>query len=435
MAATNATMRDSASSDENARAVTYLQDTAHIDQLDQLVPLSLESASELTLPQLEQLALANNPTLAESRARVDAIRGKRVQVGLPPNPHVGFSDQQLGSGGEAEQYGLYYGQEVIRGGKLRLNRAVASQEIAIAEHEWTAQQQRVLTDVRLGFYEALIAQQRVEVCDNLLHIAEQAMQMTETMFAAKETSQIEVVRTQVEQQSARLTLKNARESQSAAWSRLAAVLGTPDVESRHLIGEVESAALDLQAEESLARLLKESPEIDAAIAEIDRARCAVERACAEPIPNLSLQAIAQYDNSLDSANGNLQMTMPLPWLNRNQGEIRQTRAELVAAQQAIGRIELDLKRRLATVYQQYASARNEVQEYGMQGGILEKSKSMLELVQKGFEAGELDYLDLIVSQRQYAQTRLAYVEALGQMWAAIIEMDGLLLKDSLQVSR
>jgi len=432
MAATNAAPSSSAASSEDVRAVTYIQDTARADRVDQLLPLSLETASELTLPQLEQIALANNPTLSEARARVEAIRGKRVQVGLPPNPHVGFSDQQLGSGGQAEQYGIYFGQEVIRGGKLRLNRAVASQEIEIAEHEWSAQQQRVLTDVRLGFYEVLIAQRRVEVCETLLGVADEAMKMTETMFVAKETSQIELIRTQVEQQSARLTLTNARTSNAAAWSRLAAVLGTPEVESRHLIGELESAALDLHAEESLARLLKESPEMGAAIAEVDRARCAVQRACAEPIPNLNLQTVAQYDNSLDSANGNLQMTMPIPWLNRNQGEIRQTRAELMAAQQSLGRIELDLKSRLATVYQQYASARNQVQEYGMQGGILDKSKSMLELVQKGAEAGELNYLDLAIAQRQNSQNNLAYVEALGQMCMAFIEIEGLLLKDSLQ---
>ena len=98
-------------------------------------------------------------------------------------------------------------------------------------------------------------------------------------------------------------------------------------------------------------------------------------------------------------------------------------------------LELSFRQRLAGVYQRYASARNQVEDYSRDDGILANSGSALELIRKGYEAGELNYLDLITAQRTFSQTTLAYIEALGELWAAVVEIDGLLLKGSLDSGR
>ena len=87
-------------------------------------------------------------------ALVAAARGNWVQVGLPPNPNWGYLGQQLGSGPAATQHALLIDGELINGGKLRWNRAVAEQELVKAEQELYAQQQRVVTDVRVAFFDA-----------------------------------------------------------------------------------------------------------------------------------------------------------------------------------------------------------------------------------------------------------------------------------------
>src|SRR6185295_4839274 len=94
----------------------------------------------LTLEELEAIALQNNPSLGRAQAAIQAARGNWVQAGLLPNPFGGFSDQQVGSGGRAEQPGVYIGQDIIRGGKLRLSREVAAQEVAHAEQDLVAQE-------------------------------------------------------------------------------------------------------------------------------------------------------------------------------------------------------------------------------------------------------------------------------------------------------
>lgn len=415
----------------------YVQPASHIQPAQPVVvpePLDAvgpDSPTALTLEQLEEMAITANPALAEAQALVDAARGKWVQVGLPPNTVLGYSGQQIGSHGQAEQQGVYIQQEIVRGGKLRLDRAIAAQEIEQAEQILAMQQQRVLTDVRLGFYDVLIAQRRLETTQQLLEIANQGSTTVDALFNAKEVGKADVMRARIESQSVGLLHMNARNLFTAAWSRLAAVLGNPHIEPTPLVGDLESVTRSIDAEESLQRLFAESPEMAVLLTEVDRARWVVDRAHAEPVPNVDVQAVIQSDNGTGSSNANLQVSMPIPWLDRNQGGIQQAHAELVAAERAVGRLELSLQQRLAGVYQRYASARNQVQEYSKPEGILPNSKSTLELIRQGYQGDENSYLDLLTAQRTYSQTNLAYVEALGELWAATLEIEGLLLKDSL----
>ncbi len=415
----------------------YVQPASHIQPAQPVVvpePLDAvgpDSPAALTLEQLEEMAITANPALAEAQALVDAARGKWVQVGLPPNTVLGYSGQQIGSHGQAEQQGVYIQQEIVRGGKLRLNRAIAAQEIDQAEQVLATQQQRVLTDVRLGFYDVLIAQRRLETTQQLVEIANQGSATVDALFNAKEVGKADVMRARIESQSAALSHMNARNQYTAAWSRLAAVLGNPHIGPSPLVGDLEAVTQRLDAETSLQRLFAESPEMAVLLTEVEKARWVVDRAHAEPVPNVDVQAVIQSDNGTGSSNANLQVSMPIPWLDRNQGGIQQAHAELVAAERAVGRLELSLQQRLAGVYQRYASARNQVQEYSKPEGILPNSKSTLELIRQGYQGGESSYLDLLTAQRTYSQTNLAYVEALGELWAATLEIEGLLLKDSL----
>lgn len=424
--------------DQRNEPTSFVQPASFVEAADEPLPEPVavapldETATPLTLEQLEQMALTANPSIAEARARVEATRGKWLQVGLPPNTLVGYSAQQLGSGGTAEQQGLFVGQEFVRGNKLQLNRAVAAQEVQQTEQLLAVQQQRVITDVRLAFYDVLVAQRRSALAKELVTIAQQAIQTAEALLRAMEVSQVDVMRARIELQSAQLAQKNAENLHEAAWSRLTAVLGHESLPRRDLTGDLERTLEAINPDEVIARLVSESPEMAAALTDVERARWAVNRAHAEPIPNIDVQAVVQSDNGTGSSNANLQVSMPIPWLNRNQGGIRQAHAEVVAAERAVDRLEFSFKQRLATVYQRYANARNQVVDYSKEGGILANSRTTLDFVRRAYQAGELNYLDLITAQRTFSQTNLAYIESLGELWAAIVEIDGMLLKGSLE---
>ncbi len=385
----------------------------------------------MVLEQFEQMAEQSNPALAEAAARIDAARGNWLQVGLRPNPTIGYSGQQLGSGGQAEQQGGFLGQQFITGGKLGLNREIAAWEIRRAENEWEATRLRVLTDVRIAFYDVLIAQRRRELTSELVRISDQAVQAAQALFEGEEVSEADPLRARVEADTARILLQNAINAHVAAWRRLAALVGAPDMPLQQVEGKLNPDDMAMSWEEALAKLLAESPELAAAEADVEAARWAVQRAYAAVVPDIDVQAVVQDDRGTGSSNANLQVTFPLPLWNRNQGGIQQAFAQSVAAEMAVNRLRLDLQTRLADAFQRYRTAHNQVREYSKPGGIIANSQRTLELIRSGYQAEEFGILDLLTAQRTFFQTNLAYLDALRELAAATMEIRGLLLSGSL----
>ncbi len=386
----------------------------------------------MSVADFENLAMANNPSLAEAIARINALRGKWEQVGLAPNPYAGYSDQQTGSP-EAEQRGVVFGQEVVRGQKLQLNRAVVSQEVQRAQQEYQAQQLRVLTDVRIAFFTALAAQQRSILAKEIAESTTNAVTITQKRLDAKEIGKPDLLQAKIEFETAQVLERRSQYQALEAWRKLAAVTGVNVLQPPALVGQLNANIPEFEWEPTLQRLLNASPEIAAAQAEIQRTRWAYQRAQAEKISNLSFQGIVQDDRSVDATNGAIQLTMPIPIWNRNQGGITQAGHEALAAERALEKLELDLQQRLATVFQRYQTARAQVDRYSQ--AIVPNSRENLDLVRRAYTAGEYDFLQMLVAQRTFAQTEMAYVDALQDMHVAALEIEGLLLSNSLQASK
>ena len=392
--------------------------------------LPLGGSADITLEELEQLAFANNPAIAQAAAHVAALRGRWVQVGLPANPTAGYLGTEMGNEGRAGQQGGFIGQEFTTGGKLRLNRAIVSQEIQQAEQHLEALRFRVRTDVRRAFYAALIAQRRMDLAAELENASQQAVSASQELLQAEEIPQAGLLQTQIEQQNAAIFSQAAANQQLSAWRELSAVAGI-ELSMRRLSGDVSQLPASLDWDEQLTRLTTTSPEVAIALANVARAEAVLRRECAEPVPNIDTQVSVQYDNATEDTITGVTVGLPLPIWNRNQGGIRQAEAEVAEARRSVARVELDIKRRLAVAYQQYATARANAEAYATQ--ILPKARQNFELVQRGYRLGELGYLDFLTAQRTYSQTNLAYLDALSTLWASWNEIEGLLLSDSLSV--
>ncbi|TWT34851.1 TolC family protein [Blastopirellula retiformator] len=414
-----------------ASLVSYQQEPATAEPISPPVT-AIRSTGDWSLTELEELALQNNPALAEAVARVNAAHGNWVQVGLAPNPVLGYSGQQLGSGGLATQTGMFIGQEFVTGHKLGLNREIAAWEIQRAERDLDAFRLRVLTDVRIGYYDVLIAQRRRELAAELVQIAEKGEQSAAALFKGQEVSQADPLRASVEAQTARIVLQNSINQHVEAWRRLTAVLGMPAMQLQPLQGEINADDMNLQWDETLTNLMQKSPELAAALANVEAAHWAVQRAYAEVIPNIEVQAIIQDDRGIDGTDGNLQVTLPLPLWNRNQGGIQRAYADAAAANRAADKLSMDLQARLAVAFQRYESARNQVTQYARPGGILENAQRSLELIRIGYEADEFAVIDLLNAQRTYFQTNLAYLDSQRELWISATEIRGLMLQGSLE---
>ena len=127
------------------------------------------SGAPLTVADLERLALAHNPTLVQAAAFVDAARGKATQAGLPFNPLIGMTAEQIGAGntaGEVRWFTLQ--QQIVTGGKLRLSRLKYQQEAELAEIQASAQRLQVVNGIASAYFGVLAAQRSVENHKRLL---------------------------------------------------------------------------------------------------------------------------------------------------------------------------------------------------------------------------------------------------------------------------
>jgi cobalt-zinc-cadmium efflux system outer membrane protein len=397
------------------------------------IPPGDSATSTVTLDELQSIALANNPTLAQAAARVDAARGRWVQAGLYPNPMIGYMAEEIGMAGRAGMQGIGISQEIVRGGKLGLDRAAASQEVAEAQQRLEAQRLRVLNDVRTQYYNLLVAQRTMELTDELAELGERGLKTAELLFRppVEEVSRVDVLQADIELNLARVTAEQARNRYVAAWRRLAATIGAPDMQPVRASGDLEAAGPELLWDDVLSRLLATSPELSAARADVARAYWAVRRARAEPIPNLNVQASAQHDNEGGDDVASVTVMIPVPIHDANQGAIRAAEAEQRMAQAEVARLELELQTRLAAAFERYSNARRQVDRYSRE--ILPNARTSLDLVTKAYRNGEIGYLTLLEAQRTLSRTNLAYLTALEQLWESTAAIEGLLLMDSLQM--
>lgn len=419
--------------------VNEVQLAQHVEALPTPPPEPLPQGSlkpvtvgALTLADLEQMALMANPAVARASALVQAARGNWVQVGLPPNPTVGYLGQQIGSRGLAEQDGVFVDQQIVRGGKLTLNREVAAQEIFKAEHQLAAQQQRVVTDVRIAFFSVLLAQQQQKLTNELLELTRQSLSTAEALLKGKEAGSGDIVQAQIEVGNAEMLAQNAENRYTAAWQTLATVVGNSALPRQPLQGDVESEQTPRDWESSKQRLLTSSPEIAVAMSEVERARWALERAAVEKVPNVSVNGLVNWrDNGIGGrSDGALQLAVPLPLWNRNQGAVVQAQGQIAAAERALEQLELSLENRLAPVFERYTSALSQVNKY--HSTLLPAAQRSLDITQNLWRAGETGYLNLLTAQRTFSQTNLNYLESLRTLRLAEAEIDGLLLSGSLE---
>lgn len=395
----------------------------------EMAPSEAPQNPALTLSQLEAAAFRHNPTLAGAGARMQAAQGRQVQAGLYPNPVVGYHATEVGNRGTAGQQGGFISQRLITAGKLQLDQQIVGKEIDEAHFRFHGQELRVLSDVRVRFYEALVAQRRLELTQKLARIGDELEEATETLLKNGQGTENDLLQAGIRADESRILFENASNQQLEAWRRLATVIGLPQMSLAPLAGELDNELPPLDWDSCSETVLAGHPELNAAQARLERAAAVIERARVQPIPNVDLAVSIRRHTITDSDVANVQLGIPIPIFDRNQGSISAAEAEWIAASKEVERIELDLQDRLAVAFRRYSNARQQVERYGRR--IVPRAKKSLGLVSDGYEKGQVDYLTLLNAQQTYVQVNLSYLDSLRELRAASALIDGQLLTDSL----
>jgi outer membrane protein, heavy metal efflux system len=396
----------------------------------------------MRLEDFEQMALQGNPTLAQAEAAVRAAEGRRLQAGLFPNPIMGYSGEELAvrAIGEKSEHLFFFEQSIPLGGKLKKSRNIFAQEKALAEQDMAAQRQRILNAVKILYYEALGAQQLVELRERLSKLAHEAVGVTGELFNVGQADRPDLFQIEIESQRAQLDLIMAENDRDQVWQQLGAVVGNPFLKRARLAGDLERGLPVIDQDAMLTRLLNESPEVLRARAGVERAKAAVARAKAEPTPDLFVRMGFGYNLELlerDAAlngrrtgpEGQLEIGMRIPIFNRNQGAIAAAGAEVDMAEREVRRVELMLRARFASALRSYQNSLRVTVQYEKQ--IIPRAQQAYEMYLRSFKQMAAAYPQVLIAQRTLFQVRADYIRALVDAWQNATQIQGYLLMGGL----
>lgn len=399
---------------------------------------SVSEQKAMTLEELQQMALQNNPTFAQSAANIQAAEGKMKQSGLYPNPTVGYQGEQIRGGSfHGGEQGFFVQQEIVLGGKLGLNRTIFEQELKQAETEAEEQKVRVLTNVRMSYIQALAAQQMLELRQNLSRLADEAVETSHQLANVGQADAPDVLESEVEAQQAELVVTMAEQNQQRIWKALSAVVGNPRLPLTRLEGKLEDTP-SVNADELMEKIVNESPAVRIAELGVKRAEATLARAKRELIPDLQIRGGMQQNGELLSEpngspvglQGFADVGIRIPIFNRNQGNIATARADVERAKHEVERVKLALRERAATVVQNYTFSQIAVDRYKNQ--MIPRAQKAYELYAKKYQEMAAAYPQVLIAQRTLMQLEVSYITALETFATSSISLQSYLLTDGLE---
>jgi cobalt-zinc-cadmium efflux system outer membrane protein len=191
---------------------------------------------------------------------------------------------------------------------------------------------------------------------------------------------------------------------------------------------VSTGPLNLQA--LLERARANNPELTRAEAEIDRARAQLNLQVSQAKPDWAVTFGYKRTMGYNTLLGGF--IVPLPILNRNQGNIIQSEAEVEssqgAKQVALTSVESSVLAALATVRQRHAMIQD------LQKGMVQRAEEFWRISEAAYQEGGVDILRLIDAQRVKNEARLLLTNTEMEYRISMAELESAVGEENIVLS-
>ena len=120
----------------------------------------------------------------------------------------------------------------------------------------------------------------------------------------------------------------------------------------------------------------------------------------------------------------MEISLPLPIFNKNQGTVAAAQAKIVGSEHEFRRLELELTSRFSEIYAEYERSRQAVEKY--RNELLPRAAEAYTLYKNSFEQMAAAYPQVLIAQRNQYQLQVDYVDALTRLWVSTQQLEGLL---------
>ncbi|MBP1148385.1 MULTISPECIES: TolC family protein [unclassified Methylocaldum] len=387
-------------------------------------------ASEpLTLSQILDLTLKNNPELVAARAQVQGAEGDLITAKAYPNPEI-----QMGAGESVARdagvlRGALGGVDIAQPIELpyvrRPRREAGEAGVEAASASYRVVSLNVLTRVKQAFYNVLRQQELLRMTEANRELLESIRDKIRLRVEVGESSRYELVKAEAELLGATKNRESAALRVEQAKTALRAFIGGALPPKIEIAGELPSEIPPPDLDKLRDSVLQNHPALVQARAEVDRAKSQLELEQALRYPQPTIKAGVYREPHLEQ--WRVDLIVPLPLWNQRQGPIARAAADRARADALANQQQLSLVYELDTAITAFRIASQQIETF--ESGLLREAESALKVAEAAYRLGERGILDYLDAQRTFQAVRVDYINALFDKNAALLEIERLRAQD------
>lgn len=389
-----------------------------------LAPLPSWAQQTLALDQALQQALEQatqgHPTLAAAARQVQAQDAAVQQARTWRNPE--FSAQQEGTRSDLRTTTLTLTMPLEWGGKRDSRVQAAERAVDLARADLTVRQAEVRAHVTAAYFQALVAQERVQLAQASTELARQAASAAAKRVAAGKVSPVDLTRARVDEANAELELSEAQGAWRTAQQTLALSMGerNPSFTALSAAGPSRAPMPGRPACTALLSAPDTFPAVARARQEAAHREALVTLERSQRLPDLTL-TVGSKREANGSAQPVLGLSVPLPVFDRQQGRITEAMRRAEQAHEELEATRLQALNELQTACTALEVAQAQMQR--LETVVLPSAQQAREDASKGFDAGKFSFLDVLDAQRALLQARTRYLNTLAAAHQAAADID------------
>ncbi len=376
---------------------------------------SLVVPDTLTVTDALRLVLTRSPELSVYAWEIRAREADILQASLVPNPEASLEMENFAGGRayrgfEGAEITLTAGQLIQVAGKRGKRTEVARLAGELAGWDYEFAKLRVFTGAAGAFYQVLTLQQQLDRAVELQALAEELEQAVARRVKAGAMSPAEYSRARIETGKTKVEVQSYRYQLEAAKDRLASMWGEGKAGFKGVRGVINLADT-LPPLEDLTVLLNQNPGLARMETEkrLRMAQLELQKARGVPDPFVS----AGY-RRLQEAGTNAMVagvSIPIPFFNRNQGEIKKASVRLQQVEEIRRTVELSLWQQLTQQYRQLLSVTYRARS--LENTIIPQAEKSMQIIMEGYRRGKFTFLDVLDAQRTLFRSYTDYLQALA----------------------
>ena len=393
-----------------------------------LVLSSAGFSAQLSLDEAIRRGLTNNRDLSAGALGAEAARGRVEQAGLRPNPSfdAAAQDDLLTGNRGARKFDLGFSQAIPLGGRLREAQAVARVGIGSATADLDNRRRIITGEITKLFVDVLALNQHVALRDQIIGANRRLLEVSRARAQVGEVSTFDVNAAalelaKLEQERAGFVADRLNRVQN-----LKPLLGAAPDETIEPAGDLDALVTHLADSSDAAPATWNRADLRAAALVIERLDAEQRLARAEVKGDVIVGGTYSFDRGRGGNADNLvgaRVSLPLPIRNKNQGRLRELRAERTRAQRDVEALQLTIASEVAAARQRSAQFQKILETYGLAVAPLgEKAERDLAAA---YQQGQVPLFQVIQSQQQRLtlatgalEIRAKYAQALADLQTA-----------------